>query len=336
MHRFWSVFISRTREFWRDRGSLIWNLLLPLVLILGLGAIFGGEGQPSYRVGVMGQQDAYLNPPQVLLFSAVASQSYQDLAHAQGLVERHQLDMLLDLDLRRYWINENSHKGAILEELLVFRDPSFQRLALSGLEVRYLDWLVPGVLAMNIMFASLFGVGYAIVRYRKNGVLKRLAATPLRPVEFLLAHVASRLLVVLMVCGLIYWGLTLMLGLQRQGSLGLLLLLAVVGSLCMIALGLLVASRVQSEELASGSLNFLTWPMLMLSGVFFSLEAAPVWVQSLAQLLPLTHLVAAARLIMVEGAGWAGIQVQLMVLLLQALLFLALAAWGFRWLGQGR
>ncbi len=336
MHAIWVIFYARSREFWRDRGSLIWNLLLPLVLVLGLTAIFGGQGQPSFRVLWLGQQDAYLNPPHLLSLSTVASQRAADIDQALHLLSMHQVDMVLDLDQRHFWTNEHSQKGPVLLELLAARDPQYVRQPMATLPIPYLDWLLPGVLAMNLMYASLFGVGYALVRYRRSGVLKRLALTPLTQGQFLMGQILARLWVVLLVNSLIFVGLHLSLGVGQQGSWLLLLLTMVLGSMTMIALGLLVAARITSEELASGLLNFMTWPMLMLSGLFFSLQMAPLWLQSIAQWLPLTQIVQAMRMIMVEGAAFAVVWPHLQLLLWQCLLIMLLAVVLFRWQGQGR
>lgn len=336
MQAIWVIFRARSREFWRDRGSLIWNLALPLVLVLGLSAIFGGQGQPSYRVLWLGAEDAYLNPPQLMSLKAVASQRVWDQDAALHALAYHQVDLVLDLDRRHYWINEYSDKGQVLQALLAATDAHYVRHALATLPVRYLDWLLPGVLAMNLMYASLFGVGYALVRYRRNGVLKRLAATPLTQGQFILGQVLARLWVVLLVNALIFVGLRLTLGVSQQGPWWLLLLVMLLGSLTMISLGLLVAARVQSEELGSGLLNIMTWPMLMLSGVFFSLQMAPLWLQSLASVLPLTQIVVAMRLVMVEGAGWSQLWPSLVWLSGQGVVFMTLALTLFRWHGRGR
>ena len=138
-----------------------------------------------------------------------------------------------------------------------------------------MDWLVSGLLSMNMMFSALFGVGYNLVRYRKNGVLKRLKATPLRAFEFLTAQVVSRLILIMSVFTVVYQGSDYFLRFQRLGSLLDLYLIFALGSACLISLGLVVAARVTSEELAGGVLNMLSWPMMFLSGVWFSLEGAP-------------------------------------------------------------
>ncbi|NCU21845.1 EAL domain-containing protein, partial [Candidatus Falkowbacteria bacterium] len=206
-----------------------------------------------------------------------------------------------------------------------------ERQTLSGAALRYVDWVLPGVLAMNIMFSSLWGVGWVIVRYRKNGVLRRLKATPLSPWEFLTAQVLSRLLVVLGASLIVYLGAAWLLDVPMRGSYLALALVYVAGSLCLISLGLIIAARLRTEELADGLLNLLSWPMLLLSGVWFSMEGTSALAQWVSQALPLTHLVAAARAVMIDGAGVVEVLPEIGVLLALAVAFLTLATWMFRW-----
>lgn len=202
---------------------------------------------------------------------------------------------------------------------------------MSGSAVRYVDWLFPGILGMNMMFSCLFGVGYVVLRYRKSGFLKRLHATPLSAFEFLSAQVLSRLTLILVVTATLYGGIAAIIGFHNAGSLLLLVLLAVLGALSMIALGLTIAARFSSEELVGGLLNVLTWPMMVLSGIWFSLEGAPRWVQWAAHVFPLTHVLDGARAVMLDGAGLAQIAPNLLYLAVTALAFLAFGAWSFRW-----
>jgi ABC-type multidrug transport system permease subunit len=116
-----------------------------------------------------------------------------------------------------------------------------------------------------------------------------------------------------------------------DGSHLTLLLVLFAGAVSMISLGLMVAARVTSEELAGGMLNMVTWPMMMLSGVWFSMEAASDWLQNLASVFPLTHMLDAARMVMLDGAGLAGIMPQLLTLATMTLIFLTIGALSFRW-----
>lgn len=207
-----------------------------------------------------------------------------------------------------------------------------QRQMASGSEVRYVDWVAPGVLAMSMMFSCLFGIGYVIVRYRKSGYLKRLNATPLRAFEFLLAQLTSRLLLVLLVNAVVFSACRLLLHLHMEGSyLDLLLLLTTLAAFSMISIGLVVAARISSEELAGGILNVIGTPMMIISGVFFSIDGAPRLLQIVAGLLPLTHLVSGARAIMLDGAGLREIAPNLLALAAMSGIYLALGAAMFKW-----
>jgi len=193
------------------------------------------------------------------------------------------------------------------------------------------DYLFPGILGMNMMFSCLFGVGYVVLRYRKSGFLKRLHATPLTAFEFLTAQVLSRLALILFVTTVLYVGIGTIIHFQRAGSIVLVILVGLLGALSMVAMGLTIAARFSSEEVVGGLLNLLTWPMMLLSGVWYSLEGSPRWVQWVASLFPLTHVLNAARAVMIDGAGLPEISTDLIYLGVTALVFLAFGAWSFKW-----
>jgi ABC-2 type transport system permease protein len=169
------------------------------------------------------------------------------------------------------------------------------------------------------------------VRYRKSGYLKRLNATPLTPLEFLSAQLISRLVLTLSITVFCFVGMTTILHFRMDGSYLDLFLVTLLAAICMIAMGLIVAARVSSEEFAGGVLNLLSWPMMVLSGVFYSLDGAPRAVQVAADLFPLTHLLTAARAIMLEGATLADVGYNVGALALMAVLFLGLGTAMFRW-----
>jgi ABC-type multidrug transport system permease subunit len=174
-------------------------------------------------------------------------------------------------------------------------------------------------------------VGWVVVRYRKNGVLRRLKATPLTPFEFLAAQVLSRLLVVLGASLVVYLGAALFLDFPMRGSYLALALIFASGALCLISLGLIVAARLRTEELADGILNLISWPMLLLSGVWFSMDGTSPAAQTLSQVFPITHMVAAARRVMIDGAGVLEVLPEVGLLAALALALLAVAARLFRW-----
>ncbi len=331
--RFWAILIGRNKEFLRDRGALGWNLLFPFFVVFGMAFAFSDKGQDVFKIGVVGEVSAL--PAGFAATKHLKFVAFEDAASAQGKLRHHQLDMLLSPGQPlTYWVNENSPKGYLVERIMLGTDaakPAPERRAVEGRPIRYVDWLVSGLLSMNMMFSALFGVGYNLVRYRKNGVLKRLKATPLRAFEFLTAQVVSRLLLIMAVFTIVYQGSDYFLHFQRLGSLLDLYLIFALGSACLISLGLLVAARVRSEELAGGVLNMLSWPMMFLSGVWFSLEGAPRGLRLFADMMPLTHLIAASRAVMTEGATLSQVAPHLWILAGMTAVFLAIGAWTFRW-----
>ncbi len=328
-NRFLAVLGARNKEFWRDRAALAWNFLFPIMIISGFAVAFSGDGPDLYKVGIAGAdstQKLHFEETKYIQFIPVT-----DLSAAITKVERHQLDMLVEPSNHQFWINDTSPAGYVLERLLKGSDEGFKRKAVTGAGIRYVDWLISGILAMNLMFSALFGVGFVIVRYRKNGMLKRLKATPVTAFEFIAAQVVSRLWLLLSVSVLVFICTDFVLDFRMYGSYLDLLIVFVLGAICLISLGLLIAARLASEELAGGLLNAISWPMMFLSGVWFSLEGINPWLLKLAQLLPLTHVIDGARAIMIDGAGLMDILPNLITLMVMTAIFLAIGAYTFRW-----
>ena len=331
MRRLLAVLHARNLEFLRDRGTLLFTTLLPLMLVVGMGFVFGGPERPLFKVGVVTAHldrsaDAFLSERYVQFVPEA------DVASGLNKLTHQQVDLLMDLRHPvHYWVNTDSPKGYIVEKLLRAAHPDALRETVAGAALRYVDWLFPGILGMNMMFSCLFGVGYVVVRYRKSGFLKRLHATPLTAFEFLSAQVLSRLLLILFVTVVLYAGVSAIIGFHNAGSFATLALVALLSALSMVALGLTIAARFSSEELVGGLLNVLTWPMMLLSGIWFSLEGSPRWIQWVAHLFPLTHALDAARAVMLDGAGLRAIAPHLLYLAATALAFLAFGAWSFRW-----
>jgi ABC-type multidrug transport system permease subunit len=329
LRRFLAALQARNLEFLRDRTALSWNFMMPVFIVMGFAFMFSTGQEKLYKVALHGEvpDDSQLNTFLEMRYLEFIPVDNLQLAIAK--VDRHQFDLLLDPQKGRYWINTTSPRGYMLQQIL--NPYALEREFVSGSEIRYIDWLVPGILGMNIMFSGLFGVGYVIVRYRKNGVLKRLRATPLSALEFISAQIVSRMLMIVAVSSLIYVGTDLIVDFRMLGSYWLLLLILLLGSLSMVSVGLLIAARISSEEAANGVLNLLSWPMMLLSGVWFSLEGSHSLVQNLSLALPLTHMIDAARAVMIEGAGFSDVSRQLAVLTLFSLVFVAIGSKTFRW-----
>lgn len=334
--RIYAVFRARNREFLRDRASMSWNLILPLALMFGLSFAFSND-RDAYTVGILQQENAVdFEAHPFLKTRFINFVAYDDIDAALQKVARHQLDLLLELgEHPKYWINPQSPKGYFVEIILLQSESTptstLAKQQISGAAVGYADWLLPGILGMNMMFSCLFGVGYVVVRYRKNGFLKRLRATPLSSFEFITAQVASRMVLIMMITAFIYTGTHLILDTRMEGSYFTLFLVAGVGAISLISLGLVVSARVTSEELAGGLLNMINWPMMMLSGVWFSLEGAPDIVKNIANIFPLTHILNSARAVMLDGATLGDVAPSLLALTAMSAVFLFIGARVFRW-----
>ncbi len=334
MKKFLAVLHARNMEFLRDRSALAWNLAMPFLLVFGLAFTFSGGNKDIYKIGIVGGLDRMVVvAPKLQSTKHLEFISYDDLNKGIEKVKHHQMDMLIDVTgAPKYWVNSTSPNGYLLERIVWGTEGNqFARQSVEGAEIRYVDWFLPGILGMNMMFACLFGVGFVIVRYRKNGFLKRLKATPLGAFQFLFAQLVSRLLLVMVITAIVYFGCNIFIKFNMQGSYWNLLLVNTLGAMCMISFGLLIAARTASEEFAGGILNIMTWPMMLLSGAWFSLEGAATWVQNIALIFPLTHMISASRAIMNEGATLSQVMADVWVLAVMSAIVLSIGAYIFKW-----
>ncbi len=338
LSRVWRIFIARNKEFYRDKASFSWNILFPFLIIIGFGVIFSGGGKSEYKIGVVGYNESIESAsPEVKRFIStryVEFVRFDSVDDALVKLQHHRIDMLVDFSSSRYWMSESSPKGYIAEKILLGAEAgktSFTKQVVTLREIPYVEWIFPGILAMNVMFSALFGVGYVVVRYRKNGVLKRLSVTPVHPWEFLTAQILSRLFVIMVTTAFVYAGCALIYNFECRGSYLLLACVFALGSFCLISLGLLVACRSESEEFANGVLNLLTWPMMFLSEVWFSLEGTNPWVQKVAAVFPLTHMVDASRRVMNDGATFSDIKMHMLILAGMSVAFISVGSVFFKW-----
>lgn len=339
MKEIFALWMARNREYYRDKGSLFWSFIATPLIVIILALVFSSENQKIFQIGVL-----YPQSNSDVLINLLSSESTIDLVEYENIevimkkIRLHELDIFLDTKkIPRYWINPESEKGLLLETMLLAKSKLtnsqivWTRQEVVGPKIRYIDWAIPGILAMNIMFSGLWGIGYIIVRYRKNGVLKRLKVTPLSAWKFLGSQALSRLCIMIAVTTIVFFGCNLFIDFMMIGSYLLLLLVAVFGNLSIISMSLLMAARTSSEDLANGLLNLISFPMLLLSELWFSLDSAPEWLQSFSQFLPLTHLVSASRAVMLEGASFNDISFQLIILGIMTFFFIGLAGVFFRW-----
>ncbi|MBU0479705.1 MAG: ABC transporter permease [Proteobacteria bacterium] len=342
--RIWAMFKARNQEFFRDKAAFGWNFLFPFLIIAGFGLVFGNRDFSGFKVG------AFPAETRAVSFSgSTLPKDFQDNHHlnfigfsslSAGLEElqHHKIDFLVRLDspTRQYWVLDSSPKGYLVERIFLTSfipaDARYgEKVAVPGTEIRYIDWLFPGILGMNMMFSALWGVGFVIVRYRKNGVLKRLKATPLSAFEYLTAQAMSRFFLLVFTLVVVWSGTDFLFSFRVVGSHLTLFFVFALGGLSLTSIGILMAARGTSEEFASGALNFISWPMMFLSEVWFSIEGAPEWIKRFSEILPLTRMLHAARKVMNDGATLAEISGECLFLATLTLICLIAAAILFSW-----
>ncbi|MDY0062257.1 MAG: ABC transporter permease [Myxococcota bacterium] len=340
---------ARLREFWREPASLFWTFGFPILLAIGLGIAFrSSPGETTFRVAVVTEPGTPARAQEILLRDPAFIVLPLSDGDATRSLQRGSVEVVLRelpgdpgaapiFDLRFDSSRPEAREARLalearLQEALGGSRPAEIRAAGAPLPgSRYIDFLLPGLLGLNLLGSSMWGIGYAIVQARRQRLLKRFAATPMRRAHYLLAFILSRLVFLLAeVLVLVGFG-WLAFDCTIQGSLASYLLVALLGGLSFSGLAVLVASRTGSVEVASGLVNFVTMPMWLLSGAFFSYSRFPEAVQPLLRLLPLTALNDALRGIANEAVGLASLSQELGVLLVWGILPFLLALRLFRW-----
>ncbi len=332
--------LARLREFVREPEAVFWVIVFPIVLALALGIAFRSKGETPVYCGVVpgegsGAVLAALHGARGIDVRTIA-RDRADLALRDGEVQV----VVLPGPPPTYRFDATQPESRLARVLV---DAALQRAAgradrfLAGeqrIEVvgaRYIDWLVPGLLGMNIMGTGMWGIGFAIVMARSKRVLKRLAATPMRRSQFLLAQLLARLVFLIVEVGALVLFARVAFGVPVRGSLAALGGVALLGALAFGGLGLLVASRARTIEVVSGWMNFTMLPMWVLSGVFFSSAHFPAFAQPFIHALPLTALNDALRGVMLDGAPMTALGREVAVLAAWTAVCFSVALRAFRW-----
>lgn len=327
------IFLARIREFYRDKSSWYWNLLFPFFILGAFYLLFNNDYRQNMQVGVVGELSTIEMESQK--FFKLKNIQFLSIEKSEGQqkVSNHRLDMLVELGpVNKYWVNSTNTNGYFLEQIIRHNiHGSIQKQTISSREVRYLDWVFPGIIALNIMFSCLWGVGWVIVKYRDDGYLKRLHATPLTASRFLLGHLLSRVIIVSLVTGFIFIVGSWIINFEMQGSYLDLSVCYFIGVVSLSSIGLLVSSRTTSKEFTDGALNLFSWPMFVFSGMWFSLDGFSPIVRALSYSLPMTHLIESTRAVMLEGATLSDVWFNISSLLLFSLIVFVLVSILFKW-----
>jgi ABC-2 type transport system permease protein len=331
---------ARLREFLREPESVFWVFIFPILMACALGVAFRSRGDQPIVVGI-------LNGPGHDAIGTALRQSggfdprLIEAGNVQATLQRAEVQLVIEPGkppvyrfdptraesrAARHAVDDALQRAQGRRDVFVAKDVHVETIG-----SRYIDWLVPGLLGMNIMSTGLWSLGFSIVTARTRKLLKRLVASPMRRRDYLLSQLLGRLVFLLLEVGALLGFSTLVFGVPIRGSLTLLILCCLIGALSFGGVGLLVASRARTMEAVSGLLNLVMLPMWLLSGVFFSSSNFPDAMQPFIRALPLTALNECLRAVMLEGSGVPAVTQELGLLSVWGLLSFVVALRIFRW-----
>lgn len=331
---------TRLREFVREKGLLFWVFGFPILMAMGLGLAFRDKPADPPRVAVVAPES---NPSAAALLESKELVAERRTAEdAKRALSRARVDLVVELRERDpvFHFDPTQEKAALARavandvlERAAGRKDLVKRVDRPVSEVgsRYIDFLVPGLIALNVMGSSMWGVGFNLVLARKRKLLRRYAVTPMRRSDFLLSYFFSRCLFLALELGVLVAFGYFAFGTGVRGHLLSLAFVAFCGAASFAAISLVIGARVENTEAASGWMNFVQLPMWVLSGAFFSYERFPEWLHEPIRFLPLTALNDAMRAIYSDELGIFGLYHELGVLLLWGVLGFLISARTFRW-----
>ena len=353
MRPLWAMTKANVKMSARNRAALFWNLAFPAIFILIFGAVFGGDGGVEFDIGIVGPPSTFRDRVTEVMGAngAFTVTTGAEAAELAALREGdRQVVLVFGSDpepagggvpgVALYYDQTDGPTaqlavGAVRQVLFaVAQGPSPVAIAerpVAARDFSFIDFFVPGIIAMSLMNSGVIGLSTAFVSYRERGILRRIRVTPFPLTGFILARVLSQLIVAVAQSLILILLARLVYGLKVRGNPLVILLVILLGALAFLAIGFAISGFARNAEAAASYANLITFPMLFLSGTFFGIDDAPAWLQPVTRVLPLTYLVDALREPMTRGRGLAEIWPDLLVLLGTFVAAMAVAVRFFRW-----
>lgn len=361
MSTIFTLYVASIKEFVRDRATIFWTLAFPLIFILLFGVIFNGNGSPNYTVGMVNEDSGPVGQALISTFKQIPSLKIESGNRADELdkLKKGQVDMVVVIpaDVSQGVAQKQTAtvqmyddpsagqassqiKQSIVQAIVsdfnkgatnVTPPLALQTNSILTQKLSYIDFLVPGILAMALMQLGLFGTATPLVTLRQEQVLRRLGATPLPRWQLLASQILLRLTIAMAQTGLILALSVWAFKVQIQGSILAVLGLVVLGAIAFISLGYLIAAISKTVDAANGITSAVNFPMMFLSGIFFPLAALPAFLAPFVRALPLTYLGDALHQVMTGGTPAFPMWVNLAVLAGWTLVCSLLAIRLFKW-----
>ena len=347
---YWNQLVMGLKLYTRIPSAVFWVFAFPVVMLLGMGTVFGSQAQQSLKL--VWESDGL--PPEDPLRQTLESQGVTlevlPTAEAEARWQGGKLAALMEggqgsykLRLNRYFAVQGMQISALLQQAYLVTQARLNGVTdLARIPVEtaspgghrdgpYASFLLPGLLGLNLLMMGVFSTGMVDVTLREKGGYKRLACTPLPRSLYLAAQISVRILTMLGSAAALMLAGALVFGIKNQGSYLDLIGLLLIGSACFMSMGYVLASLARTVESYNGIANLVFLPTMLLSGVYFSLDAAPRWLQQGADFLPLTPLLRAVRAVFNDGAALASQTSGLIVVAVWTVLLFGLAVRRFRW-----
>ncbi len=348
----WILIVASLKMFFREKEAVFWTLFLPLFMVVLFGFVKFDQ-LATIQIGVVDQSGGKINPILTKLDSIKTVKLHPGERDPEWkALQKGERDLviLIPADYQYgqpliAYINDakpqETQLGALIlqrifDEAALERTQNTQRIEvktqpMKSRKLTYMDFLLPGILAMSIMQMGVFSVAFVFVDLKKRGILRRLKVTPINKGDFILAHVVTRLLVLLLQVTVLITAGVLFFHLNFIGNVWNLFIVGVLGAVVFLAMGFAIAGVSKSEDQVAPLANVITLPMMLLSGVFFSRTNLPGFAHVITSVFPLTYLADALRSVAIDGAGLTDIGNQLAGLTLWAVVSCFVAVKLFRW-----
>ncbi|MEJ7839978.1 MAG: ABC transporter permease [Thermomicrobiales bacterium] len=347
MQSFLAMVVANLRMTVRNRTATFWNLAFPAIFIVIFGAIFNnGTSTDNISVGVIGPNgDIQQGFIQALDNTDGFSYSTGSLDEELTSLEEGDVDIVVAFaesgqGIDYYYSDAGGPTAQIsrvavrcvLNDVLgASTGSAVNEREVASDDTTYIDWFIPGILAMSLMNTGVIGISTAFVAYRERGIFRRIKVTPFALWKFLLARIVSGVVVSLTTSAILVGVGALIWGARPQGNLLLIALVLVIGSLTFVSIGYAIAAIARTTETAASYSNLVTFPMLFLSGVFFPVASMPDWLAPLVRIMPLNYMVNALRDPMLYGRGIGAVLPNLLFLIAIFTAAMLFSVRFFRW-----
>ena len=339
------LILTNFREFLRQPGAVFWAVFFPVLMAGGLGLAFTQKGELNQKIAFVGNEQIEEKSWSKKVgneTTGFTNYEFLNVGFDEGLVllKRGTVGLIVKKEGEKYKyhfdpLNPEAQLAYINLTAALNGNQTLSNgedvVPLKEIGSRYIDFLVPGLMAMGVMMSCMWGISYGLIEKRSKMLLRRMVATPMRKAHFMTALLVSRTVMSAIEASILVVFSWLFFDIRIEGSFLALVVLFLSGTLAFAGIAVLTASRTDNTYVGNGILNAVVMPMTILSGVFFSYHGFPDWAVSVIRLFPLTIFADTARAIFIEGAGWSQVMLPVGVLAGLGLVCMSIGMKVFKW-----